>query len=308
MATNLAPTEILVQTLDAFKERVPMLFNGSMSTTFTDQRARKDQVLRGHIRSLPTVGDYGADGYFSNATDGQTLLTDVDVTLDQHKHVTINLTHLKAISDDKRNTDISDSAYVLGKSIVDAALAKVLTANITTEGIFSVANSDFDMLNQARKNLVSQGANVDALYGIVNSDVAETLNADTRIASKDYFGQESTNSAISKLYGVSGFQEICEYPSMPANAENLTAVFFDPRCMVVTTALPDDSTDIAQQLGVPTIADTFTVTDPETGLSFLGILHMKPGLLDLYMTITVLYGTKVGGAELEAGGYRIVTA
>ena len=306
MATNLAPSEILVQTIDAFKENVPAL--SGMSLNFSDTRARKDQTIRGHIRSVPTVGDYGSDGYFSNANDAQNLLSDVDITLDQHKHVTLNLTHLKAISDDKKNTEINDSAYALGKSIVDNVLGKVLAANLTNSGTFTVANSDFDMLNDARKNLVTQKANPNALYGIVNSDVAATLQADTRIASKDFYGQEATTSALAKLRGVCGFQEICEYASMPDNSENLSAVFFDPRAMVVATALPTDSTDLAQTLGIPSIADTVTVTDPETGLSFLGIMHMKPGTLDIFMTVTILYGTRVGGTELNAGGYRIVTS
>lgn len=306
MATNLAPSEILVQTIDAFKENVPGL--GGMSTTFTNERKRKGQTLRGHIRSVPTVGDYGVSGYFSNANDAQDLLTDVDLTLDQHKHVTINLTHLDAISDEKKNTEINDSAYALGKSIVDNALAKATTANLTNESIFSVANSDFDMLNDARKNLVSQGANPSALYGLVNSDVAATLNADTRIASRDFYGQDTKISGLGKLRGVCGFQEICEYPSFPSVGENMTAMFFDPRAIVIGTALPDDSTDLAKQLGVPTVAETEVVTDPETGLSFLGILHMQPGTLDLFLSVTVVYGTKVGGTELNAGGFRIVTA
>ena len=306
MASNLSPDQILVQTIEAFKERVPML--GGMSTNFSDQRARLNQTIRGHIRTLPTVGDYGADGYFSNANNADDLLTDVDITIDQHKHVTLNLTHLDTLTDTKLNTEIGDSAYVLGKSIVDNALAKVTAANVTSNDVFTELNSNFDMLNSARSILVQNGANVDALYGLVNSGVAASLNADPRIASKDFYGQDTTTSGLGKLRSVCGFQEICEYPSFPDNSENLTGVFFDPRLMVVATALPDDSTAIAAQLGVPQVASTTSVTDPETGLSFLGIMHMQPGTLDLYMTVTVMYGTRVGGAELEPGGVRIVSS
>jgi len=149
---------------------------------------------------------------------------------------------------------------------------------------------------------------VDQLYGLVNSDFAATLNADTRIASRDYYHQEATTSALSVLRGVSGFQEIREYSDLPANAESLSAVFFDPRAMVVATRLPSDSTELASSLGVPNVANTTSVTDPESGLSFLGIMHMQPGTLDLFLTVTVLYGTKVGGAELNNAAYRITTA
>ena len=306
MATNLSPSEILVQTLDAFKTRVPAL--GTMSTDFSDDRSRLNQTIRGHIRTLPTVGDYGANGYFSNSNDAQALLTDVDVVLDQHKHVTLNLTHLKMLSDTKRNEQIGDSAYVLGKSIVDSVLAKATAANLANSEVVSIANSDFDALNGARKALVQQGANLDALYGLVNSDFAASLNADTRIASGDYHGQESTSNALYSLSNVSGFRRVLEYPDLPDNGENLSGIFFDPRAMVVATRLPSDSTDLANSLGVPNVADTTAVTDPETGLSFLGIMHMQPGTLDLYLTVTVLYGSTVGGSALGNAGYRITTA
>lgn len=305
MATNLSPSEILVQTLDAFKTRVPAL--GTMSTDFSDDRSRLNQTIRGHIRTLPTVGDYGANGYFSNSNDAQALLTDVDVVLDQHKHVTLNLTHLKMLSDTKRNEQIGDSAYVLGKSIVDSVLAKATAANLSNSEVVSIANSDFDALNGARKALVQQGANLDALYGLVNSDFAASLNADTRIASGDYHGQESTSNALYSLSNVSGFRRVLEYPDLPDNGENLSGIFFDPRAMVVATRLPSDSTDLANSLGVPNVADTTAVTDPETGLSFLGIMHMQPGTLDLYLTVTVLYGSTVGGSALGNAGYRITT-
>ena len=155
---------------------------------------------------------------------------------------------------------------------------------------------------------MQQGANLDALYGLVNSDFAASLNADTRIASGDYHGQESTSNALYSLSNVSGFRRVLEYPDLPDNGENLSGIFFDPRAMVVATRLPSDSTDLANSLGVPNVADTTAVTDPETGLSFLGIMHMQPGTLDLYLTVTVLYGSTVGGSALGNAGYRITTA
>jgi len=305
MATNLAPSEILVDTMDAFKKRVPAL--GMMSTTFTDQRIRKGQTVRGHIRTLPSVGDYGANGYFSNTNDAQALLTDVDITCDQHKHVTLNLDHIKLISDDKRNTEIGDAAYVLGKSIVDAALAQATLGTVTNESIETIANTDFDTLNGVRKTLVSRGANPEALFGLVNSDFAAAINADTRIASRDYFGQEARGSALVDLQGVAGFQRILEYPDLPDNSQFMSGLFFDPRLMRVATALPSDSTDLAAQLGVPQVAATEVVTDEETGLSLLGILHMQPGTLDLCLTVTIIYGTSVGGSATEAAGVRVIT-
>ena len=75
MATNLAPSEILVQTIDAFKKRVPAL--GMMSTDFSDSRSRKDQTIKAHIRTLPSVAI--------------TVLTAISATVTMHKHCLLTL-------------------------------------------------------------------------------------------------------------------------------------------------------------------------------------------------------------------------
>tara|TARA_R110002012_G_scaffold158151_2_gene319546 strand:- start:363 stop:1280 length:918 start_codon:yes stop_codon:yes gene_type:complete len=305
MAT-LTPTEILSQTLEAFKKSTPLI--SKFSTDLSDERAMKDQVIQAHIRQLPTVGDYGADGYFSNATNANSLFLDVPLTLDQHKHVTINLTHLNALSDEKKNTSIGDSAFVLGKAVVDSALAKITAANFTNSEIVTTANTDKSTLNAARKNLVTQGANTSNLYGLINSDFSEALLEDTRITSKDFNGQEPTDDALNVLTGVSGFKEIREYADFPANAESLEAFFFDPRAICLATRLPNDSTQLAASMGIPSVASTVEVTDPESGLSMLGIMHMQPGTLDMYLTVTVIWGTTVGGTNLDDSGYRITSA
>lgn len=309
---TLTVTEILQETLGAFKKRVPAASYFSM--THTNARLKKGQSAIAHLRTLPTVGAYDAanGGYFANANEARSLLTDVPVTLDQHKHATVSLTHLNAISDGKIDIELGNCAYALGKAIVDHALGKVVAANITTSTTETIANTDRDTLGKVRKHLNSKGC-MDERYGIVNSDFAEALYADPRIASRDYLGQDSAGEPYAVLRNVAGFREILEYPDLPTTG-NMSAFFFDPRAVALVTALPEDSSALAASLGVPQIASSQVETDPDTGLSLLGIMHMQPGTQDLYLTMTVLFGASAGaqggsaGAISDYAGHRVITA
>jgi hypothetical protein len=312
MAT-LTPTVILQQTMEAFKARVPQL--QLFSTNFSSQRVKKGQTLTGHIRAVPTVGDYGStSGYFENGQEGESLLTDVPVTASAHKHCTVSLTHLNAISDEKRTEFLGDQAYAMGKSVVDAALALVLATNFSESTTETIANTDADTLRKVRTAMGKKKANLDNLNGIVNIDFAAALDADARIASRDYKGAMLEAGPVGVFRGVQGFREIYEYADLGANGENLSGFFFDPRAVVVATGLPSDSTDLAASLGIPAIASTEVLTDPSSGLSMLGIMHMAPGKLDIYMSIALVYGVAAGkqtgssGTICDYAGHRVKTA
>jgi hypothetical protein len=311
---TLTVSEILSSTLDSFKTRVPAL--GMMSTDFTSTRMKKGQSGYAHIRTLPSVADYDAaeGGYFNGASEARSLLTDVPIVADGHKHVTISLTHLNAIADKKDALAgaIGDAAYVLAKSVVDSALAKFTAANVSQSTTETIANTDRDTLGTVRKALNSKKAPA-RRFGIVNSDFAEALMADTRIASGDFYGQRLGQDPYVVLENLGGFEKIVEYPDLPT-AGNLTGAFFAPESIVIWTGLPDDSSELAAQYGIPQVVTTEVVTDPNSGLSLLGILGQKQGTLDLTLTVTMLYGTAVGkqggsaGAITDYAGHRVISA
>lgn len=309
---TLTSTEILATTLAAFKQRVPEISMLSVDSTATT--LKKDQTAIAHIRSVPTVGDYDEDngGYFNDSQEGRSLLTDVPVVMDGHKHVTLSLSHLNTLGDQKIDMELGDAAYALGKHIVDSALAKVTASNVTEKTIATIANTDKSVLGAVRKAMNTKGA-LSPRFGLISSDFAEALSEDPRIESRDYSGAQVTEDPLFELIGVSGFARIREYPGLPTTG-NLSAIFFDQRLFVVKTALPDTSAEFAEQMGIPAIAGVEIVQDPETGLALLGIKHMEPGTLKAYMTLTLLFGTAVGaqgggaGAKTDYSGHRVITA
>lgn len=312
--TTLTVSELLADTLAAFKKRVPALF--AFSTDFSAARGVLNQALIAKIRVLPTVATYDATtGYANGATAVSSLLVDVPVTMDQHKHVPVKITHLAQLASQRNLYEdmVADLAYVLGKSVVDYALTKVLAANFTQSTTEAIVDTNRDTLGAVRKAMNAKGAGPQR-YGIVNSDFAEALDADSRIASKDYYGQQTGREAYLHLKGCSGFNDIWEYPDLPANAQNLSGFFFDSRAITVATRIPDNSVEYAQSIGIPQVAATEIVTDPDTGLSLLGIKWMNAPTLDSFCTVALIYGVTAGAQGGSAGdltdyaGYRVKTA
>lgn len=301
VTTTLTAERILRKTMGAMKKRVPMLRQFSFDEQ--PQQHRYNQTVKAHIRTLPTVQNYveGSGGYKNGATEAGTLLKDVPVTLDQWKHVPLKLGHEEVLTDEKIDVAIEDAGYVLAKSIVDAALAKVTDANVTEETIETIAATDRDTLGAVRKDMNTKGADTRNRYGIASSDFMEALMSDQRIESRDYAGQAVEGDALATLRNVSGFREIQEYPDMPGNSINLEAVFYDPRGFVVSTTVPTRTDEIADALGIPKVMSFETIQDPETGIFLMLYKFMDPGTANIHMGVSSIYGTAVG-AQGEAAG------
>ena len=317
MALTLSTTQILDLVMDAFKVRLPFLVS-AFATDFSDERAKFNQTVNARIASLPSVQDYDANtGYKANAAESKSLLDDVPVTIDQHKHVPIKLDFLDEASTVNQINLLEESTmncgYVLAKSIADYCLGLVVAGNFSENSVFTEANSDLDMLGNVRTDMNAVGANTMGRFGIVNSAVMSTLNADSRIASGDYHGQRIGAEALGKLVAIEGFANVWEYPDLPS-AGNLSGFFGTRESVILATRVPSDTNEVARSMGIPQIASFETLTDPDTGLTLLGIKWIEQGTFDVYCTVAVMYGAVAGkqgganGEKTDYAGHRLVTA
>jgi len=305
MALTLSTAQILDLVMDAFKVRLPFLAS-SFATDFSDERAKLNQTINARIAGLPTVQSYDATtGYKANAAEATSLLNDVPVVINQHKHVPIKLDFLDAASTVQQIKLLEEATmncgYVLAKSMVDYCLSLVLAANFSESSVFTVANSDLDMLANIREDMNAVGANTMGRFGIVGSGVMTTLTTDSRIASGDYHGQMIGEEALGRLTGIQGFSNIWEYPDFPDNSENMTAFFGTKESIILATRVPKDTQEIAQAAGIPQIASFETLTDQDTGLTLLGIKWVEQGTFDVYCTVAVMYGAVAGSQGGSAG-------
>jgi hypothetical protein len=275
-----------------------------------------NQTVIARISKVPAVASYdpAQGGYKNAAVDVNTIVEDVPVTLDQHKHVPVKIGYLTSISTkrDLYKEAVMNIGYALGKAIVDDTLTKVVVANFSEATTEATASVSRDTLGKVTKAMNAKGSGL-LRYGIVNSDVFNMLDSDPAIGSGDYHGQQRAGSPYGHLVNVAGFQDIWEYPQLPITA-NLTGFFYDKRGVVVVTRLPNNILDVAASAGIPKIASFETVADPDSGMSLLGIRWMEPGTFDVYVTITMLWGSKAGkqggtaGAITDYGGHRLVSA
>lgn len=311
MAT-LTTAEILLEIIEAFKVRFP--FYRVLTTDFSSESMDYLQQVIARVSLVPTVRDYDATtGYKANAAEANALSEDVPVTLNRHKHTPIKIDFLDQ-EGTKRNLyeeAIMNAAFALGKEAFDYILSQVLVANFSESSVYSVANSDKDMLDNIAGDMNTIGASPTGRYGLVNTGVYATLEADQRIASGDYHGQQRTDNAYGNLKNVAGFENIWEYPSLPANAQNLSGFFGTKPAIVMAARVPNKTQDLAASLGVPANAKFERVTDPDSGMTLLGITWVEQGTFDLYTTVAWMYGVALGsqggaaGDKLDYAGHRL---
>ena len=218
MSTTLSTTLILQKVLSSYRTLFPML--GRMGTQFDDKPLKLNDTVKAHIRTLPSAANYdGTTGYQLSTNSARSLLTDVPITVDSHKHVPLLFEHLNLIKDQKDVYDqaIADASYVLGKAMIDSVLAKAKGSNISYSQTDTTANSDLDLIEAITTTMNGNGAMPTGRIGLVNSAVAQTIALDTRVMSKNYYGQVTGGSGLRVFQNIGGFEAIYEYPALGSN-------------------------------------------------------------------------------------------
>lgn len=220
---TLTPTILLQQTMRALFVKCPAIM--FFASEFTTERLKKDQAVIGKIRVRPTTSTYDAvTGYKNGAQETRDLLLDVPFVMDQHIHVTVKLSHLYALSDsiNKMEEHFQDSASVIGKAVTRYMLGKVGSRAFSNASTYSVANSNKDALNAVRKSMNLRGVG-DGRFGLVHSDIMETLSGDSRITNRyDNASLSTDGEALGHLKNLAGFKDILEDPELATG--NVTEV------------------------------------------------------------------------------------
>lgn len=316
LRATLSATEILQDTLESFKVQFPMLTGpAGFGTDFQPKTARKGNTIIAHIRTLPSTQSYdSSSGYEANAAEASSLLTDVPVALDQHIHVPVKIDHIDVLSSQKDlyAGAIADMAFVLGKAVVDDALAEVKAANFSYGDNVTIANTSKTTLNAATKKLNENGNAPRGRFGLVTSDFYNALEEDARLSSRDYHGQMRQANGYGELQNVAGFERVWEYPDLrTAAGESINGFFGGRNAVAIASRVPSDPSQLAASIGIPAIAKFETVTDPNSGLTLLGIQWMKAGVFDIYLTVALIWGVAAGkqggtaGTKCDKAGYRV---
>jgi len=235
MAT-LTSAEILADVIQAFAKQFPAL--NRMGTDFRPGALKLNQTYTAHIPTLPSVEDYDVStGYDTTGNLARSLLVDVPITVDAHKHVKLKWKHLDALKDKKNRYGevIGLAGYALAKAAIDNLLAAVTIQNFSQGTVSAAADFDLDVIQSVCGSMNGLGALPTGRVLLVNTAVANVIAADTRISSSEQYGQREGGNALRSWKNVGGFAEIIEYPDLPTNNGEALACTIEADDEVVTT-------------------------------------------------------------------------
>ncbi len=220
LGVTLTTSQVLIDVIGAFRRWFPGL--AMLGTDFRAKPLKLNQTYIAHIASLPTAStfDRALGGYKNGAQDARGLLADVPVFVDNHSTCPLLWKHLDQIKDVKNEYGevVGNAGFVIAKAASDTGVfAKMTSRFFTREVVSTVANCDYDWL----QDLVTAGNAAGQLPTgrvlFVNCAVANILATDPRMISKDYAGQLLDGNAYRQWRNVGGFALIQEYPDLPPN-------------------------------------------------------------------------------------------
>lgn len=97
--------------------------------------------------------------------------------------------------------------------------------------------------------------------------------------------------------------------------ENLIGFFFESAAVAIRAGIPEQSAEVAREMGIPQTMLMESMKDPETGFLLALLKWMKTGTMDLYVAVTSIWGSSLGrqaettqGAITDKAGWRVVSA
>lgn len=294
---TLSPVELVLDCIQFLKLKFPILT--AVSTDFSNDSAKFNQQIISRVVTPIAAADYNTStGYVATGT----TVTDVPVTINKHKHVSLAFNE-QELSSTPRNLiaeQTEAAAYSLGLQMSTDLWALCTTANFaanTALNVAAAANVNRTQALALRKALVKAGATANR-YGIVSADVFAVLAADPTVFSTLY----GDNAKLAKvdydggvITGLAGFSKIVEFSGLPAGSSPYVQGYFGGKeGLLIAARVPADPGMFAA--GVPIPALIGNVSDPDSGLTIQYRYMYEPFLGKLQMTLTCMYGVAVGVA------------
>jgi hypothetical protein len=294
-ATNtlgtLAGTLVVQRSLDLLKYELPIL--SRISTDLSDQSINFNQTADVRTRSVPAVSDFDeTTGYATN--DATTV--DMPVTINKHKSSMVSF-NANTLASTKRllfPEQEEGMHYAIGLQMVTDLLALITPANYPLAAQKSVIALD----QFARSGVIacSKALNKRKVTGgqrtaLLNSDYHGQLETDTTIVGNLINGRAGDSIATGILPPISKVQPY-EAPYFPDNAANLVGAVFRADALCLASRVPNDYSTIFP--GVTGGGVVQTVTNPDTGMSFMVVMFVDHQLGATFMRLAAMYGVAKG--------------
>lgn len=287
------------RTLDLVYSARPQL--KGVVTDFSDEVKSVGDTVKTRTLGLPTMQNFG--GTVSDTAD-----TDVTVTLDLLKEVkyTFAVTEYAATQRDLIKEHAEALSVGLGIGIVDAMAALITEGNFgstsATQTIKAATSVDFSTITGIAKAMNALGVPPLGRFAWVDESVAEALSNDELVM--EYFDRSSLANAYGHWRNIKGFENIWEYPALPANSCNLIAFFAHRSALIVAARIPENPTTVGSGTYIGRIG---VVTDPISGLSVLTDEYTDSSW-NVSSRLVSLFGVDVGNGGNTGVGHTLVSA
>lgn len=300
-ATFILPM-ILREVMEAYKTKLPAL--GYFLKDISSESVKWGQEIIAQMPLIPTARDHvPGNDLTTDAQNVKDLMTEVKMKIDKCKKVILEVPAGDANSlflDETFRQAMMNSGHALAEAVVTETLAYVNPDTFSNELVVPLAETNKGTLREARVQLNKQKAGL-IRYGLAGSDWVGVLEEDPRMQSKDYAGQMVEDNPYSVYKSVDGFREVTEFPAFPSS-NNLLAFFFDQRALLVAFRKMNDTTAMAQTLGIPMTYLHESRTDPNTGLEFHAYMWIEARTQKIFVAFVVAFGVTGGRLSLNAEG------
>ena len=262
-----------------------------ISTDFSAYRAKFNQPVVTSIVTAQTAQDYDTtNGYLAGAV----AQTDVNVVIDNHKHVTFQ------INDQERSASVVDlvqrfaptAAHALGKSMMDVINATVTEANFPNHSLYTASNFNRAALVACGNKLNKRFAYGPGRFAVLASDHYANLVTDASVVTLSNLfslSNEVANSAV--LPPMFGYDSISAYDALvDPDAKGLAGFAATRQALCLATRLPDEPA--VTEGGIMEV-----VTEPNSGLSVLLRNWYNWQLGQENYTLTLMFGVAKGSVQ-----------
>lgn len=283
---TLTPELIVQQSLDLLKLSFPIL--RGITTDFSTESVKYGQEVNSRIITVPTVGTYNTSTGYGIAN---TTTTDVPVTINAHKHITISY-HANELGGTVRNLfaeQVEAMNYALGKDLVDALYALFVIAtytNATTVATASITRITVPVAIASALN--ARGVPMVGRTLLLNSAAFAKLAEDSTIMNlaANQRGDLITEYQLPKIAGLQPVEAV----NLPATG-NMTGFALSKDAAVIATRLP---ADYLKALPGAAHGASSIITNADTGLSVLKTDFVDHTLGAAVSRIAWMYGVAAG--------------
>jgi hypothetical protein len=315
-AVTLSVPELLADVLEAFKLELPEIFEpGGFARDFSSDTARLGDTITAHLSHVPVTGAYDPNnGGFKNAVqDVTTLIEDVQVTLNEMPVCTVRQAWLSRTASklDPYKSAVKNLGFGLAKGIWDGVLSRAAVHCSNSMPLAPVLFNLDALDGPVRERCNAQKMTTSNRMLFVSTPLASALGADDRVRSSLFLGQKIEATGFRVWRNVGGFREIREYPDI-VNA-GVSGLALDPRLVGLAIRKLRTQQDAADQLGVPRVMDFHSTRESQTGLELTAVDWQEGGTGDVFFSVAVLLGKRVGngggapGSGTDNAGLLITT-